>query len=157
VLLYAQPLTRIVVLTLGHVGETPGGLSLALGKDPVVIPEPLAGLIRELSARRRGHTANGRAEGSTWLFPGGQPGRPISPEQLGARLRRLGISVRAGRTTALVDLAAQLPATVLSRLLGVTLGTATLWNQAAGNTRAGYAAHVARRSASRHQAPGGPE
>ena len=157
VLLYAQPLTRIVVLTLGHVGETPGGLSLALGKDPVVIPEPLAGLIRQLTARRRGHTAIGRAEDSTWLFPGGQPGRPISPERLGARLRRLGISVRAGRTTALVDLAAQLPATVLSRLLGVTLGTATLWNQAAGNTRAGYAAHVARRSASRHQAPGGPE
>ena len=50
VLLYAQPLTRIVVLTLGHVGEPPGGLSLALGKDPVVIPEPLAGLIRQLTA-----------------------------------------------------------------------------------------------------------
>ncbi|MGH3249092.1 MAG: hypothetical protein ACRDOI_23200 [Trebonia sp.] len=85
VLLYAQPLTRIAVLTLGHVGERPGGLGLALGKDPVVIPEPLAGLVRELTARRRGHTAIGRAQDSTWLFPGGQPGRPISPEHLGAR------------------------------------------------------------------------
>lgn len=157
VLLYAQPLTRIVTLTLAHVSETPAGFSLSLGSDPVDIPEPLARLIRELTARRRGHTAIGRADDSTWLFPGGQPGRPISPQRLGARLARLGIPARAGRTTALIGLAGQLPATVLSKLLGVSLGTATLWNQAAGNTRAGYAAQIARRSAARDHGPAEPE
>lgn len=157
VLLYAQPLTRIATLTLAHASETPSGLSLSLGSDPVDIPEPLARLVRELTARRRGHTAIGCADDSTWLFPGGQPGRPISPQRLGARLTRLGIPARAGRTTALINLAGQLPATTLSRLLGINLATATLWNQAAGNTRAGYAAQVARRSASLGRAPAQPE
>ena len=147
VLLYAQPLTRIAALTLGHITQGPAGLSISLGSDPVDIPDPLAGLISQLVTRRRGHTAIGRADDSTWLFPGGQPGRPISPQRLAARLTHLGIPARAARTTALIDLASQLPATVLSRLLGISLATATAWNQAADNTRAGYAAQIARRSA----------
>ena len=121
VLLYAQPLTRIATLTLAHVSESPAGLSLSLGSHPVDIPEPLAGLIRELTARRRGHTAIGRADDSTWLFPGGQPGRPISPQRLAARLTLLGIPARAGRTKALMDLACQLPAAVLSGASASTL------------------------------------
>jgi hypothetical protein len=156
VLLYAQPLTRIAALTLGHVTESPAELSLSLGSHPVDIPEPLADLIRELTTRRRGHTAIGCADDSKWLFPGGQPGRAISPQRLAARLALLGIPARVARTTALIDLAGQLPATVLSRLLGINLATATLWNQAAGNTRAGYAAQVARCAASRDRTTGEP-
>jgi hypothetical protein len=147
VLLYAQPLTRIAVLTLADVHDAPVAMSLSPGTDPVEVPEPLAGLIRELTARRRGHTAIGLTDDSPWLFPGGLPGMPISPQRLGARLTSLGIPARAGRTAALIDLAGQLPATVLSKLLGLSPGTAALWNHAAGNTRAGYAAQVARRSA----------
>lgn len=45
-----------------------------------------------------------------------------------------------------MDLAAQLPAAVLSRLLGLTIGAAELWNQHAGANSATYAAKVSRRS-----------
>jgi hypothetical protein len=77
-----------------------------LAAPPSTFPNRWPGLIRQLAVRRRGHTSIGRAEDSTWLFPGGQPGTPISPQRLGVRLTRLGIPARAGRTTALIDLAA---------------------------------------------------
>lgn len=44
-----------------------------------------------------------------------------------------------------MELAGELPAVVLSGLLGIHINTATLWAQEAGNTRPGYAAEVARR------------
>ncbi|WP_052396467.1 hypothetical protein [Kutzneria sp. 744] len=59
----------------------------------------------------------------------------------------MGIQARLSRNTALFDLAAQLPATVLSDLLNLHIGTATAWNDIAGNTRAGYAAELSRRTA----------
>ena len=61
------------------------------------------------------------------------------------RLNRLGIRARLSRNTALMDLAAQLPATVLSDLLNLHTGTATAWNELAGNTRSGYAGELSRR------------
>ncbi len=65
--------------------------------------------------------------------------------QLMRRLNQLGIRARLSRTTALINLAAQLPATVLSDLLNLHTGTATAWNQVAGNTRSGCAAELSRR------------
>ncbi|MFD0337222.1 hypothetical protein ACFVH0_00750 [Streptomyces sp. NPDC127117] len=41
--------------------------------------------------------------------------------------------------------AGELPAAVLSDLLGIHIGTATLWSQESGNTHPGYAAETARR------------
>lgn len=144
-LLYAQPLTRITRLTTSHVRDGPAGMRLPLGDTPVEVPEPLATHIRDLVGRRRGHAAIGHTDDNPWLFPGGRAGQPISAERLQVRLTRLGIPARAGRAAALMELAAQLPAVVLSKLLGISLGAATGWNQAAGNTRASYAAAVARR------------
>jgi hypothetical protein len=57
----------------------------------------------------------------------------------------VGAHSRPGRSTALMDLASQLPPVVVSKLLGLHISTATEWAQAAGNTRPGYAASVARR------------
>jgi hypothetical protein len=150
VLLPLAELPRITIsrLTTSHVSDEPAGMRLRLGQVPVEIPEPLATQIRNLSGRRRGHAAIGHTDDNPWLFPGGRAGQPISAARLQARLTRLGVPARAGRAAALMDLAAQLPAVVLSKLLGISLGAATGWNQAAGNTRASYAAAVARR---RHQ------
>jgi hypothetical protein len=47
------------------------------------------------------------------------------------------------RNTALIDLAAQLPAAVLSQLLGLQLQTAANWTIEAGNSQLRYAAAVA--------------
>jgi L-alanine-DL-glutamate epimerase-like enolase superfamily enzyme len=57
----------------------------------------------------------------------------------------LSASARASRNTALMDLAAQLPAKVLHDLLGIPINTATAWAHQAGASRAGYAADVSRR------------
>ncbi|WP_330358800.1 hypothetical protein [Streptomyces chartreusis] len=51
-------------------------MRLRLGHEPVVLPEPLAGLALQLVATRRGHATLGDQGASRWLFPGGQPGRP---------------------------------------------------------------------------------
>lgn len=104
---------------------------------------PLDRLVNELVHRRAGHIAVGRTALNRWLFPGAAPGRPLSPPRLSARLRRLGIPTRLARNTTLIDLAAQLPAAVLSQLLGLHLQTATSWTIEAGNTRMRYAATIA--------------
>ncbi|WP_146167551.1 hypothetical protein [Micromonospora sp. MH33] len=89
----------------------------------------------------------GRTAANRWLFPGAAPGQPLSAQQLGARLRRLGVPARVSHNTTLMDLTGQLPAAVLSQLLGLHLQTATNWTQEAGNTRPRYAAAITTRTA----------
>ena len=113
-----------------------------------MLPPPLDALVLKLAARRHGRAAVGRTLELTWLLPGGAVGRPISARQLLRRLNRLGIHARLARNTALMDLAAQLPATVLADLLNLHTGTVTAWNEVAGNTRWGYAAGLSRRPGS---------
>ncbi|QFZ73983.1 hypothetical protein GFH48_12655 [Streptomyces fagopyri] len=146
VVLYGQRISRIAGLTTDQVKETSAGLTLILGSAPLNVPEPLAALIRELVRRRRGHAALGHTDAHPWLFPGARAGRPMSAEHLGTRLNRIGLRGRAGRNSALLDLAAELPAVVLSNLLGIHVETATAWAAEAGNIRPGYAAELARRA-----------
>jgi hypothetical protein len=61
-------------------------------------------------------------------------------------MRRLGIGARLSHNTALMHLAAQLPAAVLPDLLNVHVGTASAWDELAGITRARYAAELSRAS-----------
>ncbi|AEB42671.1 hypothetical protein [Micromonospora maris] len=65
--------------------------------------------------------------GNTWLFSGAVPGQPFSAEQLTHRLNALGIRIRAARNTTLIDLASEVPAVVLSQLLGLHVRTTTDW------------------------------
>ncbi len=67
---------------------------------------------------------------SPWLFPGGQPGRPISAWAMGERLRKLGIRLAETRSTALFQLATELPAAVLARTLGIDIIVAVKWQRA---------------------------
>lgn len=66
-----------------------------------------------------GHVALGDQGDSRWLFPGGQPGRPISTFQLAERLRQRGLQPGQARSTALFQLATDLPAAVLAKMLGI--------------------------------------
>jgi hypothetical protein len=79
VLLYAQQPAAISRLTAGHVQASGGQVCLMLGRDPVVLPEPLASLILQVAATGRGHAVIGEHGSSPWLLPGGRPGQPISP------------------------------------------------------------------------------
>jgi hypothetical protein len=146
VLLYAQPLTRISQLTTSHVlPAAQGHVQLRLGAKPLDLPAPLAAVFLQLARNRRGHAVIGHTDDHSWLFPGGVPGRPLNAPRLAHRLKQLQIPPRASRNTALMELATEMPAKVLSDLLGVSIESAVSWTQEAGQTRPGYAAEVARR------------
>lgn len=153
VLLYGQSLSRITRLTVAHIhhehhkrpeehaSDGGGDTFLTLGRDRVLLPEPLAGLIRRLPTRQHPGVAGRLAPGTTWLFPSSQPGQPLHPVQLGRRLRRLGLRhSSSGRTAALLHLAAELPARVLADLLNLHVSTADRWVKAAGGDWSHYVA-----------------
>lgn len=145
VLLFAQPPSRIILLTADHVIDTGESVSIQLGKVPAELPPPLDDLVRHLVRRRRGHSATVPAEEPPWLFPGGYAGRPMSAAHLSHRLKQIGIRPRAGRHTALMDIAAELPAVVVSRLLGFHQNTADLWQHQSQGFSPEYAADLVRR------------
>jgi hypothetical protein len=145
VLLYAQSTTAISRLTLEHVHAAEHEVRLRLGREPIVLPEPLDALVRELIGSRHGHATLGDQGTSRWLFPGGQPGQPISAHRLGERLQRLGLQPGQARSTALFGLATELPAALLARLLGINISVAVTWQRASAGDWTNYAADYSRR------------
>jgi hypothetical protein len=129
-LLYAQNFATISLLTAGHVQASGDKVSLQLGTAPVVLPEPLAGLVLDLVATRRASTIINTPGTTSWLFPGRRHGQPISPGQLGQRLKKIGIRSGRDRSTALFTLAAEIPAAILARLLGIHISVAVQWQRA---------------------------
>ncbi|MCX5346721.1 hypothetical protein [Streptomyces mirabilis] len=145
VVLYGQPVSRIAQLTSDKILAGGGGVQLQLGSRPVEISEPLGSLLLELAHGRRAFAVLGQNEQGPWLFPGGRAGQAMTASHLTVRLNRLGIGARASRNTALLDLAARIPASVLSDVLGISITCAVAWSNDAGNARLGYAADIARR------------
>jgi hypothetical protein len=149
ILLYAQPLTKIAAIRTDQItrDQRTDRTHLLLGSQPLELPPPLDALVTELAANT--HTTYsilGRIVEHPWLFPGGPPGHHLSDRQLMRRLQHIGITrTLAGRNAAMMSLAAELPAAVLSRLLGLHINTATKWTVEAGAPKSGYAAEVSRR------------
>ncbi|MFC8829646.1 site-specific integrase [Streptomyces sp. NPDC057137] len=143
-LLYAQWPAAISRLTVDHIEETDGAVRLRLGAVPVELPALVAELALQQVAVRRSHAVLARTD-SPWLFPGGQPGRPISVWAMGERLRKLGIRLAETSSTALFQLATELPAAVLARTLGIDITVAVKWQRAAAGDWAAYAADVSNR------------
>lgn len=152
VLLYAQWPAAISRLTLDDVDTSDDQVRMHLGRQPIDMPEPLATLVLQLVANRRGHAVVGDQGTSRWLFPGGQPGRPLSAFQLAERLRQLGLRPGQSRSAALFQLATDLPAALLARMLGVHISVAVAWQRASGGDWTTYAADVSRR-ADRYRTP----
>ncbi|MEV2226924.1 hypothetical protein AB0E01_44910 [Nocardia vinacea] len=145
VLLYAQKATTISRLTIDNVHIDGDRTQLQLGDEPITLPEPLADLIRQLTQTRRGHATIGEPAAVTWLFPGGRPGQPLSADRLIERLHDLGIRTGEARNTALFQLATELPAAVLARLLGIHISVAAAWQQLSSGDWMSYAAEISRR------------
>ncbi|MGH2835870.1 MAG: hypothetical protein ACRDKD_06625 [Solirubrobacteraceae bacterium] len=146
VVLYAQKTTAISRLTTDHLQITDGVVRIRLGTAPIVLPDQLADVAQKLATERHGHASTGAGVPSPWLFPGGRPGRPISAEHLRQRLKALGIPPRQTRSTALFQLATELPAALLARLLGIDIASAIAWQRASSGDWMTYAANVTRRS-----------
>jgi len=144
VLLYAQQLSRIVAMTVDQVIADDDGVYLRLGAGRTPVPEPLGSLVVELVTTGRPNVGLGSPSPHSWFFPGLHPGRPLHPGHLGERLAKLGIDARAGRRSALMHLAGQLPAAVLAEMLHLHATTAVHWVAAAGGDWSTYAAQVAR-------------
>lgn len=145
-LLYAQRPAAISRLTTADVEADDQGVRVHLGQAPIRLPDPVAALARAVAASRKGHATIGALAPSPWLFPGGQPGRPISTTQLTQRLNNLGIRPNQARSTALFQLATEIPAAILARTLGIHTDVAVAWQRLSAGDWANYAAEVSRRS-----------
>jgi hypothetical protein len=145
VLLYAQHPAAISRLSIDDIDITDDHVAIHLGREPVIVPEPLADLIRQLVDNHHGHARIGDQGRSPWLFPGGRPGQPISSYQLTQRLRQIGLQSGQARSTALFQLASELPAAILARLLGIHISVAVKWQHVASGDWTNYAANVSRR------------
>lgn len=152
-LLYAQGPSAIHRLTIEDVEVGAQEVLLHLGNAPVQLPEPVAQLARTVAANRKGHATIGALAPSPWLFPGGQPGRPISTTQLTQRLNQLGIRPNQARSTALFQLATEIPAAILARTLGIHTDVAVAWQRLSAGDWATYAAEVSRRPSNRASRP----
>ncbi|MFD3522298.1 hypothetical protein [Streptomyces sp. NPDC058653] len=89
-ILYAQKIANISQLTVGDVDFDGDTASITFGTSPVVLPAPLASLVRELIATRRGKAKIGTPEDP----PGSSP--EVSRDAPSATIRSVSASTRSG-------------------------------------------------------------
>jgi uncharacterized protein (DUF885 family) len=75
-----------------------------------------------------------------------RPGSSLTEDALAQRLHAIGISPRQGRSTALFALAAEVPAAILAKTLGIHVQVAIQWQKISAGDWTAYAADVSRRS-----------
>ncbi|MFD9575388.1 hypothetical protein ACFWBI_36915 [Streptomyces sp. NPDC059982] len=138
VLLYAQPVSRIVRLTVDDVIDEGASVTIRLGDPPSPLPEPVADLMRAYIQSRQ-HLPYASSRSSQWLFPGRQPGQPMNPVSLQVHLREIGVPPQRGRTSAIRQLVLQAPAPVIAKALGYHYKTATRLVTEAGGAWSRYA------------------
>ncbi|WP_271189324.1 hypothetical protein [Dactylosporangium matsuzakiense] len=131
-LLYAQPLSRILHLTTDELTTVDGELLLRLGDPPSPVPAPFNELLNQLAA------ASAHA-GTTLLFPGLVAGQPLAYSTLNRRLRKLGFPLIEARVSALRQLVLQAPAPVVADALGYHQTTTARQVAHAGATWSRYA------------------
>ncbi|QNE17197.1 hypothetical protein F1D05_03805 [Kribbella qitaiheensis] len=139
VLLYAQPLSRVVRLTIDDVIHDDDQVLLRLGQPPSPVPGPVATLLLDwIQNRNNMNTATNRD--SRWLFPGRRAGQPMHSDTLAAQVNGLGIPTVAGRASAIRQHVLEMPASVVADALGYhQVTTAKLATQTAA-TWSRYAA-----------------
>ncbi len=107
-------------------------------------------LVAGLAADRRPPGSSLLNVPSPWLFPGRRPGSALTEDALAQRLHAHGISPRQGRSTALFTLAAEIPAAILAKTLGIHVQAAIQWQNISAGDWAAYAADVSRRPGHTH-------
>jgi hypothetical protein len=123
VLLYAQPVSRIVRLTVEDIIRDGAEVLLRLGDSPTPVPEPFASLLLAAASQRQ-NMSTATNPSSRYLFPGRRAGQPINPYTLYPAMRELGIPTQTARTSAMRQLVLQAPAPVIAQALGYHPNTA---------------------------------
>jgi hypothetical protein len=139
-LLFAQPATRIVRLTIDEVTRAADGeVLIRFGELPTPVPEPFATLLLQATAQRD-NLQTATNPGARWLFPGRRGGQPLHASTLTQLVWDLGIPALAGRTATLHQLVLQAPRPSSPRRLGydhttrVATEAGTPWSRyASGN------------------------
>ncbi|QEN17586.1 recombinase XerD (plasmid) [Mycolicibacterium sp. ELW1] len=137
-LLYAQPLTRIVALPTAAVVIDTEGTRISLGAEPVPVPEPFADMLKDhLRDRPNLRTAGGMVT-NPWLFPGHRAGKHLDPHTMMMALRTLGVNLLGARNSALGNLVAEIPPPVVAHLLGYSHNCTQRHAQLAGQPWSRY-------------------
>jgi hypothetical protein len=117
-LLYAQPLMRIVALPTAAVVIDTDQTRISLGAEPVPVPEPFADMLKDHLRNRPNLRTAGGTTANPWLFPGRRAGKHLEHHTMMLRLRTLGINLLRARNSALQNLVAEIPPPVVAHLLG---------------------------------------
>ncbi|MFJ9460814.1 hypothetical protein ACIRST_37820 [Kitasatospora sp. NPDC101447] len=141
-LLYGITGPRLTELTTRHLtgGSHP---TIQLGEHPAALPPAAFQLLAQQAEHAVTASAIARATPrprTPWLFPGQLADRPVTAHHLTGKLRRYGLPVIPLRNSALISLAADLPPSVLSSLLGISLTSALQWTRRAGRDWNAYLA-----------------
>lgn len=137
-LLYAQPLVKVVTLRTDMITDGKSGMTITLGQRPTDVPEPFASLLRtHLAARPNLRT--GAGSDSPWLFPGTVAGRHIDHNTVMSRLRRLGVNLLGARNRAIGELVLECPPSLVTEALGYSTQVAFLHAGKAAEPWARYA------------------
>jgi hypothetical protein len=135
VLLFGMLVSRLTQLTKDDVIEDGQATYLAIDEHRLMLPPRLAGLVCHLRGQHEPRWTLGRL-GTP--IPWSSRARPAVDILFGVRLHRYGIDAHAGRNSARLALAAELPASVLADLAGISIGTAERWSRLAKRDWAVY-------------------
>jgi len=137
-LLYAQPLVKVVTFPTSIVDDSDSGMSITLGAHPTDVPEPFASLIREHLVSRP-NLRTGAGANSPWMFPSTLAGRHLHPNTVMDRLRDLGVNLLGARNRAISELVLECPPSLVADALGYSYQVAFLHADKAAEPWARYA------------------
>ncbi|UTT57607.1 Fis family transcriptional regulator [Cellulosimicrobium cellulans] len=121
VLIFAQPIARIVRLRWDDVTIAPNNVTMNLAGMPIRLDHPLDGPVRDLAASP-GQANTAAHRNSPWIFRGAMPGNHITAMHMRQQLHPL-FSSLAARLGTLTELSRQTPVAILSEALGYTAAT----------------------------------
>jgi len=116
-LIFAQPITRIVSMTIDDVNLDDAVARIRFADDWIELPPVVATLVVEHLANRA-PTMTRAVDQSPYMFPGSRPGQHIHRDSLKTMLNRLGIDLLGTRNTILDELVAALPSPLVADSLG---------------------------------------
>lgn len=138
VLLFGQPLAKVVTLRRDSVTIDDAPSTITLGQHTIELPEPVAAVVRD----HLDHITPGRNPAAQpqprWLFPGLQPGQPLHVYSAAGMLKSIGLPARAARNGAWQQMVHQAPAAILADALGSSRTTITRRAKTAAADYASY-------------------
>lgn len=133
-IIYGTALTRVVSLQRDAVTLEGDTTYLSLGTEPIKLPAALGTLLRRLLDT----VPASDLENNIWIFKGRRAGRHVTTATIRGPLARRGINLRAARNVALMNLARDLPPSVLADLLGLSIYAAERWSAHSGHDWTDY-------------------